>query len=73
MAKDKKRSGEHSSKHVLSQEAIYVLVGLLLFIISIMGLISRSGIIGNLIRYILIYIIGAMYILPLEALSLKEG
>jgi S-DNA-T family DNA segregation ATPase FtsK/SpoIIIE len=69
MAKDKKRSGDHSRKHIISQEAIYVLVGLLLFIVSIMGLISRSGIIGNLIRYFLIYVIGSMYILPLVALS----
>ena len=69
MAKDKKRSGEHSKKHVLSQEAIYVVTGLFLFIFAIMGIINRSGIIGNLIRYALIYVIGAMYMLPLVALA----
>lgn len=69
MAKDKRRSGEHSKKHVFSQEAIYVISGLFLFIFAIMGIINRSGIIGNLIRYALIYVIGSMYILPLVALA----
>ena len=68
MAKDKRRSGEHS-KNMFSQEAIYVISGLFLFIFAIMGIINRSGIIGNLIRYALIYVIGSMYILPLVALA----
>ena len=52
MAKDKKRRQKNKHDGLVSDEARYVLVGLLIFLLCFIGLIERGGYLGNIISYV---------------------
>ena len=53
MAKEKKRNYEdNNKKEVLSEETRNALLGILFFLIAVIGLVETAGPIGRIIRYI---------------------
>ena len=65
MAKDKKRKQKNKHEGLVSDEARYVLVGLLIFLLCFIGLIERGGYIGNVVSYVFVYVFGVFWFIPL--------
>ena len=54
MAKEKKRNYDEKTKgEVLSEETRNALLGILVFLIAVIGLVETAGPLGKIIRYIL--------------------
>ena len=58
--KDKYKSPKTKDNKVLSDEVEYVLIGLMLILLSIIGLLNK-GPVGNFLTYVSIYLFGAYY------------
>ena len=58
--KEKYKSPKTKDNKVLSDEVEYVLIGLMLILLSIIGLLNK-GPVGNFLTYITIYLFGAYY------------
>ncbi len=64
--KDKKRKQSGNSlKGFISDEARYVLIGLLIFLLSFIGIIESGGYLGSVISFVFIYLFGVFYFIPL--------
>lgn len=64
--KDKKRKQNlNSNKGFISDEARFVLVGLLIFLLSFIGIIESGGYLGKVISFIFVYLFGVFYFIPL--------
>lgn len=70
MSKDKKRKQGNSHSSMVSDEARYVLVGLLVFLLCFIGLIERGGYLGNIVSYIFVYMFGVFWFLPLIMIAI---
>lgn len=69
--KDKKRKQSLSSnKGFISDEARFVLVGLLIFLLSFIGIIESGGYLGRVISFIFVYLFGVFYFIPLILIGL---
>ena len=74
MAKDKKRNYEDKSKsEVLTEESRNALLGILLFLVAVIGLVETAGPIGKIIRYIFVFLLGTYSSLILAALAMIGG
>ena len=65
MAKDKRRKQKNKHDGLVSDEARYVLVGLLIFLLCVIGLIERGGYLGNVVSYVFVYVFGVFWFIPL--------
>ena len=65
MAKDKRRKQKNKHDGLVSDEARYVLVGLLIFLLCFIGLIERGGYLGNVVSYVFVYVFGVFWFIPL--------
>ncbi|MBQ9730519.1 MAG: DNA translocase FtsK [Bacilli bacterium] len=65
MAKDKKRKQNIKHDGLVSDEARYVLVGLLIFLLCFIGLIERGGYLGNVVSYVFVFVFGVFWFIPL--------
>lgn len=71
MAKEKKRNYEEKAKgELLSDETRNALLGILVFLIAIIGLVETAGPLGRIIRYVFVYLLGTFSSLILLALSI---
>ena len=70
MAKDKKRRQKNKHDGLVSDEARYVLVGLLIFLLCFIGLIERGGYLGNIVSYVFVYAFGVFWFIPLCLIAL---
>ena len=71
MAKEKKRNYDEKTKgEVLSEETRNALLGILVFLIAVIGLVETAGPLGKIIRYIFVYLLGTFSSLVLLTLSL---
>ena len=71
MAKDKKRNYEDTSKQeVLTEESRNALLGILLFLLAVIGLVETAGPIGKIIRYIFVFLLGTYSSLILAVLAI---
>ena len=71
MAKEKKRNYENNSKsEILSDDTRNALLGILVFLMAVIGLVETAGPLGKIIRYIFVYLLGTFSSLVLLALSI---
>lgn len=70
MAKDKKRKQNIKHDGLVSDEARYVLVGLLIFLLCFIGLIERGGYLGNIVSYVFVFVFGVFWFIPLILIAL---
>lgn len=71
MAKEKKRNYENKPKgEVLSEDTRNALLGILVFLVAIIGLVETAGPLGKIIRYIFVYLLGTYSSLILLVLSI---
>jgi len=70
VVKDKKRKQKNKHDGLVSDEARFVLVGLLIFLLCFIGLIERGGYLGNIISYIFVYVFGVFWFIPLVLTAL---
>ena len=64
MAKNKKRKVKEEKRYLFSYDAEVSLFGMLLFLISMIGILNE-GIIGRFITYFLVFFFGSFYFIPL--------
>ena len=59
MAKEKKRNYDENNKgEMLSEETRNALLGILLFLLAVIGLVETAGPLGKIIRYVFVYLLG---------------
>ena len=71
MAKEKKRNYEDTAKsELLSDETRNALLGILVFLLAIIGLVETAGPLGKIIRYFAVYFLGTFSSIILVMLAL---
>lgn len=71
MAKEKKRNYEDAAKsELLSDETRNALLGILVFLLAIIGLVETAGPLGKIIRYVFVYFLGTFSSIVLVLLAL---
>ena len=71
MAKEKKRNYDENNKgEMLSEETRNALLGILLFLLAVIGLVETAGPLGKIIRYVFVYLLGVFSSLILLALAI---
>ena len=71
MAKEKKRNYDEKTKgELLSEETRNALLGILLFLLAVIGLVETAGPLGKIIRYVFVYLLGTFSSLVLLFLAL---
>ena len=60
MGQDKHQPKDNKKKFTFSNDAEKTLIGIMIFLISIIGLLNR-GYVGEFLTYIMVYIFGVFY------------